>query len=90
MYNIRPFKTCVNLDFDPSKSFKVKCDAAVGIPMHGFYYSLIVMYGPIHSAPLRDISLRNRLDLEFDLNKVTQGQMLLHHWTPHVWSPVNV
>ncbi len=62
----QPFKTWVNLNFDPSWSFKVKCDSAIGLLIYGF---LLIFNSNIccNSAPY-EIWLRNRSDHEFDIS----------------------
>ena len=57
-----------DLDFDLSKSLKLKCDSIIGISS----YALLLMFNSniwSNSAPLRDIGLRNLSDLEFHLSR---------------------
>ena len=56
-----------DLDFDLSRSLKIKCDSVIGLPVYAF---LLMLYSHIwpNSAPLQDIRLRNRSDLDFDLS----------------------
>ncbi len=60
-----------DLDFDLSRSIKVKCDGTIGVPIHGFLLMFNSNIGP-NWAPLRDISLvslQNPSDLDFDLSR---------------------
>ncbi len=58
----------VTLDFDLSRSLKVKCDGVIGLPIYGFLLMVNSNIWP-NTAFLRDISLQNMSDLEFDLSK---------------------
>ncbi len=66
--DVQPFKTWVNLDFDPSRSFTVVCDAVIEFPIYRFLLMFNSTIWP-NSAPLRDIRLINRSDLELDLSR---------------------
>ncbi len=57
-----------DLDFDLSRSLKVKCEGAIGLPIYGFLLMFNSNIGP-NRAPLRDISLQNLGDLDFDLSR---------------------
>ncbi len=57
-----------DLDFDLSRSLKVKCDSATGLPMYAFVFMSNSNTGP-NMAPLRDIRLQNLSDLEFYLSR---------------------
>ncbi len=54
------------LDFGPSRSFNVKCDAAIRLPIYGFLLMCNSNIWP-NSATLRDIRLQIVSDVEFDL-----------------------
>ncbi len=77
------FHNLGDLEFDLSRSLKIKCDGAIGLPTYGFLLMVNSNIWP-NSAPLRGVRLRNLSDLDFDLFKVTQGQILKCHWTPHI------
>ncbi len=64
---IRP-RNLSDLELDLTRSLKVKCDSAIGLPIYAF---LLMFNGNIwpNSAPLQDIRLRNLSDLEFDLTR---------------------
>ena len=64
---IRP-RNLSDLDFDLSRSLKVKCESAIGLLIYGFLLVFNSNIGP-NSAPLQDIRLRNFGDLEFDLSR---------------------
>ncbi len=55
-----------DLDFDLSRSLKVKCRDVIGLPICGFLLMVNTNIGP-NSARLRDIGLSNISDLELDL-----------------------
>ncbi len=58
-----------DLDFDLSRSLKVKCDGAIGLPIYGFLSMFNSNIWP-NMAPLRNyIRLQNLGDLEFDLSR---------------------
>ncbi len=57
-----------DLDFDFSRTLKVRCDSAIGLPIYGFLLRVNSIIWP-KMALLRDISLQNMSDLEFDLSK---------------------
>ncbi len=57
-----------DLDFDLSRSLKVKCEGAIGLPIYGFLLMFHSNIGP-NSAVFREIRLRNLGDLDFDLSK---------------------
>ena len=62
------FWTFGNLDFDLSRSLKVKCRDVIGLPICGFLLMVNTNIGP-NSARLRDIGLWNIGDLDFDLSR---------------------
>ncbi len=57
-----------DLDFDLSRSLKVKPIVAIRLPTYGFLLMFNCNIGS-NSAPLQDIRLRNLSDLEFDLSR---------------------
>ncbi len=57
-----------DLDFDLSRSVKVKCDSAIGLPIYGFLLMINSNLWP-NTALWRDISLQNMSDLDFDLSR---------------------
>ena len=61
-------KTLSGLDFDSSRSLKVKFNSAIELPTYGFLLMLNGYMWP-HQAPLRDIRLRNLYYLDFDLSR---------------------
>ncbi len=62
------FRLFQHLNFDFSRSLKVKCDSVIRCPMYDF---LLMSNGYIwpNSAPLQDISLCNMIDLDIDLSR---------------------
>ena len=54
-----------DLDFDLSRSLKVKCDGVIGLTIYSFLLMINSNIG-LNSAPFRDIRLRNLGDLDFD------------------------
>ncbi len=67
-----------DLDFDLSRSLKVKSGDVIGLAIYGF---LLMVDSNIGSdvAPLRDMMLSNLSDLDFDLSrslKVKSGQVI--------------
>ncbi len=56
-----------DLEFDLSRSLKVKCDSVIGLPIYAFLLMFNSNIWP-NSAPLQDIKLQNLSDLEFDLS----------------------
>ncbi len=61
-------KSLIDLEYDLSRSLKVKCDGAIGFPIYGFLLMLNSNIGPNY-APLRDIRLLNLGELDFDLSR---------------------
>ena len=57
-----------DLDFDLSRSLKVKRDGVIRLPIYGFLLMLNSNIGP-NKALLRDVRLRNLGDLECDLSR---------------------
>ena len=57
-----------DLNFDLSRSLKVKCDSAIGLPIYDFLLMFNSNIGP-NWALMRDIRLRNFGDLDFDLSR---------------------
>ncbi len=57
-----------DLDFDLSRSFKVKCHGVIGLAIYVFLLMATSNLWP-NFAPLRDIRLRNLSDLDFDLSR---------------------
>ena len=57
-----------DLEFDLSRSLKVKYDGFLGRPIYGFLLMFNNNIWP-NSAPLHDIRLRNLNDLAFDLSR---------------------
>ena len=57
-----------DLDFDLSRSIKVKCDTVIELPVYIF---LLMRNSNIRpkSAPLQDIRLQKQSDHDFDLSK---------------------
>ncbi len=55
-----------DLDFDLSRSLKVKCNGAVGLPICDFLLAFNSNTWP-HSAPLEDMSLRNLSEIDIDI-----------------------
>ncbi len=56
-----------NLDFDLSRSLRVKYEGVIGLPVCGFLFIFNSNIG-LNWAPLRDIRLRNLNDLASDLS----------------------
>ncbi len=54
------------LEFDLTRSLKVKCDYVIGLSLYAFLLMFNSNIWP-NSALLQDIRLRNLSDLEFDL-----------------------
>ncbi len=57
-----------DLEYDLSRSLKVKCDSVIELPIYAFLLMFISNIWP-NSAPLQDIRLQNLSDLEFDLSR---------------------
>ncbi len=57
-----------DLEFDLSRSLKVKCEGAIRLTIYGFLLMFNSNIGP-NLAPLQDIRLQNLDDLEFDLSR---------------------
>ncbi len=57
-----------HLNFDLSRSFKVKCDGGFGLPMYDFLLVFDSVIWP-KSAALQDISFWNLSDLDIDLSR---------------------
>ncbi len=60
------FRNLSDLDFDLSRSLRVKCDSVTGLPIYPFLVMFNSNIWP-NSAPLWYIRLQNVSDLEFDL-----------------------
>ncbi len=54
------------LDFDLSRSLKIKSDGVTEFPVYGFLLMFNSNIGP-NMAPLREVRLQNLSDLDFDL-----------------------
>ncbi len=57
------------LDFDCSRSVRVKCNGAIGLPSFGFLQIFNSNMWP-NSTPWRDIRPQNLSDLDFDLSSL--------------------
>ncbi len=57
-----------DIEFDLSRSLKVKCDSVIGLPIYAFLSVFNSNIWP-NFAPLQDIRLQNRSDLESDLSR---------------------
>ena len=57
-----------DVDVDPSRSLKVKCEGAIGLSIYGSLLMFNSNLGPNY-APLRGIRLQNLSDLDFDLSR---------------------
>ncbi len=57
-----------DLDFDLSRSLKMKSDYVIGLPMCAFLLMANSNIG-FNLAPLRDMTLWNLSDLDFDLSR---------------------
>ena len=57
-----------DLEFDLSRSLKVKCDDVIGLSLYAFLLMFNSNIWP-DSAPLQDIRLQNLSDLEFNLSR---------------------
>ncbi len=66
-YDIR-LRHLSDLEFDLSRSLKVKCDSVIGLPIYAFLLMFNSNILP-NSAPLQDVRLQNLSDLEFDLSR---------------------
>ncbi len=62
----KALKNLSDLDFDLSRSLKVKCERLIRLSICGFLLMINTNIGP-NLAPLQDIRFRNLGDLEFDL-----------------------
>ncbi len=71
-----------DLDFDLSRSLKVKCDGAIGLPIYGFLLMVNSNIWP-NTALLQDISLQNMSDLEFDISR---SNLMVHLDSPYMAS----
>ena len=74
-----------DLDFELTRSPKVKCDGAVGLSICDF---LLVSNSNTwsNSGPLPDISLRNRSDLDSDLSSSRQSKVIASMDSPFMSS----
>ncbi len=63
-----------DLEFDLSRSLKVKCEGGIGLPIYGFLLMFNSNRG-LNWAPLRDISLQNLGDLDFDLSRYSRSNV---------------
>ena len=61
------FRNLSDLEFDLSRSLKVKYDDVIGLSLYAFLLMFNSNMWP-NSAPLQDMRLRNLSDLEFDLS----------------------
>ncbi len=66
------------LDFNLSRSLRVKCDSAIGLPIYTFLLMSNSNIWP-NSAPLQDLRLRNLSDLEFDLSRLLKMFCISYH-----------
>ncbi len=57
-----------DLDFDLSRSLKVKCNGAIELPIYGFLLMVNSNIWP-NTALFEIMSLENMSDLEFDLSR---------------------
>ncbi len=57
-----------DLEFDLSRSLKVKCDSVIGLPIYNFPLMSNSNIWP-NSAPLRNVRLQSLSDLEFDRSR---------------------
>ena len=57
-----------DLEFDLSRSHKVKCEGAIELPIYGFLFMVNSYIWP-STALLREISLQHLSDLECDLSR---------------------
>ncbi len=57
-----------DIEFDLSRSLKVKCDSIMLLPLYAFLLMFNSNIWP-NSAPFQDIRLRNLSDFEFDLSR---------------------
>ena len=57
-----------DLEFDLSRSLKVKCDSVIGLPIYAFLLMFNSSIWP-NSAPLQDIRLQNLSDLKLGLSR---------------------
>ncbi len=55
-----------DLEVDPLRSLKVKCDSVIELPIYAFLLMFNSNIWP-NSASLQDVRERNQSDLEFDL-----------------------
>ena len=56
------------LEFDLSRSLKIKCDGVIRLPVYAFLSMINCSIRP-NSVPLQDIRLQNLSVLEFDLSR---------------------
>ncbi len=73
------------LDFDVSRSLKVKCDSAIGLPISGF---LVVFKSNIwpNLAPLQDIGLQILSDLDPCLSRLSRSNVITQKESPYFLS----
>ncbi len=57
-----------DLEFDPCRALKVKCDDVIGLSLYAFLLMFNSNIWP-NSAASQDVRLRNVIDLEFDLSR---------------------
>ena len=65
-----------DLDFDLSRSLKVKCDGVIGLPIYGFLLMFNSNIWP-NSAPLLDISFQNLVDLDINLSRSLRSNVIV-------------
>ncbi len=63
-------KNLGDLEFDLSRSLKVKCKRVIGFPIPVYVFLFMFNSNIGHNyTTLRDISLQNRGDLDFDISR---------------------
>ena len=72
-----------DLGFDVSRSFKVKCDSVIGIPIYAFLLMFNNKIWP-NFAPLQDIRVRNLSDLEIDLSRYSRSNVMMLLDSPYM------
>ena len=90
---ITKLNSSVDLDFDRSRSLKVRYDGIIGLPIYVFLVRFSSNIWP-NMACLRDTFYRYKaLKCQWPWLwrvKVTQGQVWWCHWTPDIWFPIYV
>ena len=74
-----------HLNFDLLRSLKVKCDGGIGLTIYDF---LLILSANIwrNSAPLRDISFQNLIDLDSELERSLGSNVLTLMDSPYMVS----